>query len=67
MGLQHRNYKIREYKTHINKNVKPTRRSLHYLRRLRIAHAVETSNSEPHADIYIFPYTLVMPIGVNTP
>ena len=32
-------------------------------RRLRIAHGVETSNSELHADMYMLtPYTPVMPI-----
>ena len=30
-------------------------RSLHVLRLLRIAHPVETSNAEPHADMYIKP------------
>ena len=51
----------RKIKRHINKNVKPIHRSLHDSRRLRIAHAVETSNSELHADTYIIPYTPIIP------
>ena len=33
MGLRHRSYKKKFLKVHINKNVKPTRRSLHRSRR----------------------------------
>ena len=61
-GLQHRNYKIRKLE-HINKNVKPTRRSLHdFKASWKLPIVVETSNSELHADTNIFiPYTPIMP------
>jgi len=57
MGLRHRSYKKKLQKPHKQKReAHPSLASLS--RRLRIAHGVETSNSELHADMYILiPFT----------
>lgn len=62
MGLRHRSYK-KDYEAHTDKNVKPTRRSLHdFKASWKLPIVVETSNSELHADTNISShYTPIMP------
>ncbi len=68
MGLRHRKFNcVLEIGRHINKNVKPTRRSLHdFKASWKLPTNVETSNFELHADMITTPYYICSPHSADT-